>query len=52
VSTKPGQLQLHVAGRLAFSGRRAKLQLQHDWPWADELVAAFGRLKALPAAAG
>jgi hypothetical protein len=43
---------LHVAGRLAFSGRRAKLQLQHDWPWADELVAAFGRLKALPAAAG
>jgi Transposase DDE domain group 1 len=39
---------LHVAGRLAFHGRRAKLRLQHDWPWATELLAAFGRLKALP----
>jgi hypothetical protein len=43
---------LHVAGRLAFSGRRAKLHLQHTWPWAAELVAAFAKLKALPAAAG
>lgn len=43
---------LHVAGRLAFSGRRAKLHLQHNWPWADELVAVFARLKALPAAVG
>ena len=25
---------LHVAGRLAFSGRRAKLHLQDTWPWA------------------
>ena len=24
---------LHVAGRLAFSGRRAKLHLQNTWPW-------------------
>jgi hypothetical protein len=43
---------LHVAGRLAFSGRRAKLHLQHDWPWAAELAAAFARLKALPVATG
>jgi hypothetical protein len=43
---------LHVAGRLAFSGRRAKLRLQHDWPWAAELASAFARLKALPAATG
>jgi hypothetical protein len=43
---------LHVAGRLAFSGRRGKLHLQHTWPWAKELLAAFRRLKALPAAAG
>jgi hypothetical protein len=43
---------LHVAGRLAFHGRRAKLRLQHDWPWADALLAAFKKLKALPAAAG
>jgi hypothetical protein len=42
----------HVAGRLAFSGRRAKLHLQDTWPWAAELVAAFKRLKALPGAAG
>jgi hypothetical protein len=43
---------LHVAARLAFSARRAKLRLQHDWPWADELAAAFQKLKALPAPAG
>ena len=43
---------LHVAGRLAFSGRRAKLHLQHTWPWAAELLAAFDKLKALPAATG
>jgi Transposase DDE domain group 1 len=41
---------LHVAGRLAFSGRRAKLHLQDTWPWATELTAAFGKLKALPTA--
>ena len=43
---------LHVAARLAFHGRRAKLRLQHDWPWATELTAAFAKLKALPAATG
>ena len=39
---------LHVAARLAFSGRRAKLHLQDTWPWAGELLAAFHKLKALP----
>ncbi len=43
---------LHIAARLAFSGRGAKLHLQHTWPWATELAAAFAKLKALPAAAG
>ncbi len=43
---------LHVAGRLAFSGRRAKLHLQNTWPWAAELLAAFEKLKALPALTG
>jgi hypothetical protein len=43
---------LHVAGRLAFHGRRAKLRLQHDWPWTEQLLAAFQKLKALPAATG
>jgi Transposase DDE domain group 1 len=43
---------LHVAARLAFHGRRGTLRLQHDWPWAEQLLAAFQRLKALPAATG
>jgi hypothetical protein len=41
---------LHVAARLAFHGRRARLRLQHDWASANELAAAFHKLKALPAA--
>jgi len=43
---------MHVAGRLAFHSRRARLHLQDTWPWADELVAAFAKLKTLPAATG
>jgi hypothetical protein len=43
---------LHIAGRLAFSGRRAKLHLQGSWPWTAALVAAFKKLRELPAAAG
>ena len=43
---------LHVAARLAFSGRRAKLHLQDTWPWAADLVAAFAKLKTLAAASG
>ena len=43
---------LHVAGRLSFHGRRARLRLQHDWPWADELATAFNKLKRLPAPVG
>jgi hypothetical protein len=43
---------LHTAARLAISGRRARLRLERTWPWAGELAAAFGRLKALPAPAG
>jgi hypothetical protein len=43
---------LHIAGRLAFSGRRAKLHLQNTWPWAAELLAAFRKLKTLTAASG
>ena len=43
---------LHVAARLAFSGRRAKLHLQDSWPWTPDLLAAFGKLDALTAAAG
>jgi Transposase DDE domain group 1 len=43
---------LHVAARLTHHGRTARLRLQHDWPWAGELAAAFQKLKTLPAPAG
>jgi Transposase DDE domain group 1 len=42
----------HVAARLAFSGRRGKLHLPAGWPWVTELLAAFQKLKALPATTG
>jgi hypothetical protein len=37
---------LHIAGRL---GRRARLRLQADRPWAEDLVTAFTRLRAMKA---
>lgn len=40
---------LHTAGRLVRHGRRARLRLQADWPWATALAAAFTRLRAIPA---
>lgn len=40
-------LVLHVAARLARSGRRTRLHVQHNWPWAGQLVAAFDRLEAI-----
>lgn len=43
---------LHVAARLAFHGRKAKLHLQSTWLWAPELLAAFQKLRALPSPGG
>jgi hypothetical protein len=40
---------LHTAGRLVRHGRRTRLRLQADWPWAPALVAAFTRLREIPA---
>jgi Transposase DDE domain group 1 len=40
---------LHTAGRLVSHGRRARLRLQADWPWARQLARAFTRLRANPA---
>ena len=40
---------LHTAGRITHSGRRIRLHLPARWPWADALVRAFHRLRALPA---
>ena len=39
---------LHTAARLAKSGRRRRLKLDRHWPWADELTAAFTRLRDAP----
>lgn len=49
---KPKRLRhrfLHVAGRLTRSARQRILHLPRAWPWASELIAAFARLRALPA---
>lgn len=35
---------LHAAGMVVRSARRTTLRLAEGWPWADDLVAAFGRL--------
>jgi hypothetical protein len=35
---------LHSAGLLVSSARRRTVRIAAGWPWADELVAAFGRL--------
>jgi DDE family transposase len=42
---------LHVGARLAFHARKATLRIHHAWPWAQALVDAFTRARALPAPA-
>jgi len=42
---------LHVAARLAFHARKATLRIHAAWPWAQALVDAFTRARALPAPA-
>jgi hypothetical protein len=37
---------LHIAGRIVHHGRRIRLRLQADWPWAQALTDAFTRLRA------
>jgi hypothetical protein len=39
---------LHVAARLAHSGRRRRLRLDRTWPWAAQLADAFALCAALP----
>jgi hypothetical protein len=38
----------HTAGRIVHHARRVTVHLDRAWPWAADLVAAFGRLRALP----
>ncbi len=40
---------LHVAGRLTRHARQLVLHLPRAWPWQHELLAAFERLRTLPA---
>jgi hypothetical protein len=35
---------LHAAGIFVHSARRTTLRIAEGWPWADQLVTAFGRL--------
>jgi hypothetical protein len=39
---------LHTAARITRSGRRTRLRLAADWPWAQQLADAFTRLATLP----
>ena len=43
---------LHIAARLAFSARKAKLHLPAAWPWTEALKAAFEKLNTLSPATG
>lgn len=38
---------LHTAGQIARTGRRTRLRLAAGWPWADQLVTAFTRVRNL-----
>lgn len=40
---------LHTAGRLVRHSRRTRLRLQSDWPWTAALLAAFTKLRSIPA---
>lgn len=40
---------LHVAAKLVRHGRRTHLKLDRDWPWSQALLAAFQRLRTIPA---
>jgi hypothetical protein len=43
------QRLLHIAAKLVRHGRRTRLKLDRDWPWADTLAAAFKRMRTIPA---
>jgi hypothetical protein len=42
---------LHTAARMVRGGRRLRLRLDTNWPWAAQLAAAFTRCAALPQSA-
>ena len=38
---------LHVAARVVQGGRRVTLRIQCNWPWGNELLSAFARLRTI-----
>ena len=38
---------LHAAGRVVHSGRATTIRVQHKWPWEQEVVSAFKRMRDL-----
>jgi hypothetical protein len=38
---------LHAAARITRGARRRQLRIQASWPWAADIVTAFGRISAL-----
>ena len=48
---EPGTLRyrlLHVGARIVRGQRRRHLKIPTTWPWADQLVAAFTQIMAIP----
>ena len=41
---------LHAAARLVRGGRRRRLKIPPNWPWADPIATAWTRITALPQA--
>lgn len=39
------QRVLHVAARITTSSRQLRLRIQQAWPWAEQIAAAFGRIR-------
>lgn len=39
---------LHVPAVIVRGQRKRRLKISQTWPWVEEIVAAFGRLTALP----
>ena len=41
---------LHAAARLVHGGRRRRLKIPANWPWADAIATAWARITVLPQA--
>ena len=44
---RPGSL--HVPAKLTTGGRRRKLRIPSNWPWAKAIESAFAKITAIPA---